>query len=134
MEQIVDGLAAHRHPELAFEDPTDIDAAEDTDAVLGPRRGVEPLLEPGVVLRGQGAWPSGPGLLAERLDAAAIVLSDPVLDRAERASHALGDVGRSPSLLGEEDRLDTYPSAFLGDGLGQDLELVQAVMVGDEHG
>ena len=134
MEQVVDGLAAHQHPELAFEDPADIGGPEGTDAVLGPGRGVEPLPEPGVVLRVQGARPSGPGLLAERLDAAAVVLGDPVLDRAERASQALGDVRCGPSLLGEDDGLDSLPGAFLGDGIGQDLELGQAVMVGDEHG
>ena len=39
-----------------------------------------------------------------------------------------------PSLLGEDDGLDSLPGAFLGDGVGQDLELGQAVMVGDEHG
>ena len=86
------------------------------------------------MLRVQGAWPSGPGLLAERLDAAAVVLGDPVLDGAERASQALGDLGCGPSLLGEDDGLDSLPGAFLGDGIGQGLELVQAVMVGDEHG
>ena len=42
--------------------------------------------------------------------------------------------GGGPSLLGEEDGLDSLPGAFLGDGLGQVLELVQGVMVGDEHG
>jgi hypothetical protein len=134
MEQVVDGLAAQQDPELAFEDPAEIDAPEGTDAVLGPGRGVEPLPEPRIVLRGQGAWPSGPGLLAERLDAAAVVLGDPVLDRAERAGQALGEVGSGPSLLGEEDGLDSLPGAFLGDGIGQGLELGQTVMFGDEHG
>ena len=65
MEQVVDGLAAHRDPELALEDPADIGGPEGTDAVLGRGRGLDPLPEPGVVLRGQGAWPTGPGLLAE---------------------------------------------------------------------
>jgi hypothetical protein len=134
MEQVVDGLAAHRHPELAFEDPADIDAPEGADTILGPRRGVESLLEPGIVLRRQGAWPSGPGSLAERLEAAAVVLGDPVLDRAERASQAPGDVRCGPSLLGEEDGLGSFPGAFLRDVIGQDLELGQGVMVGDEHG
>jgi hypothetical protein len=73
-------------------------------------------------------------MLTEGLDAAAVVLGDPVLDGAERASQALGDMGGGPSLLGEQDGLDPPPGAFLGDDIGQGLELVQAVMVGDEHG
>jgi hypothetical protein len=134
VEQVVDGLTAHQHPELALEDSADIGGPEGTDAVLGPWRGVEPLFEPGVVLRRQGAWPSGPGVLAERLDAAAVVLGDPVLDGAERASQALGDMRCSPSLLGKDDGLDSLPGAFLRDGIGQNLELSQAMMFGDEHG
>jgi len=134
MEQVVDGLAAHQDPELAFEDPADIGGPEGTDAVLGPGRGVESLLEPGVVLRGQGAWPSRSGLLAERLDAAPVILGDPVLDGAERASRAPGDVRCGPSPLGEDDGPDPLPGAFPGDGLGRDLELGQGVMIGDEHG
>jgi hypothetical protein len=86
------------------------------------------------VLRRQGAWPSGSRSLTERLDAAAVVLGDPVLDRAERASQALGDMGCGPSPLGEDDGLDSFPGAFLRDVIGQGLELGQGVMVGDEHG
>ena len=70
----------------------------------------------------------------EGLDAAAVVLGDPVLDRAEGAAQAPGDVGSGPSLLGEDDGLDSLPGSFLWDGVGQDLELGQAVMIGDEHG
>ena len=55
MEQVVDGLEAHQHAELLLEDPADVGAPEGADAVLGPGRGVEPLLEPGVLLRGQRA-------------------------------------------------------------------------------
>jgi hypothetical protein len=134
MEQVVDGLAAHRDPELALEDPADVGGPEGADAVLGPGRGFDPLLEPGVVLRGQGAWPPGSGLLAERLEAAAVVLGDPILDGAERAAQGEGDPGGGPSLLGEDDGLDSLPGSLLGDGVGQDLELGQAVMIGDEHG
>jgi hypothetical protein len=134
MEQVVDGLAAHPHPELAFEDPADVSGSESADSILGRRRGIEPSLEPRVVLRGQGAWPSGPGLLAKGLNAAAVVLGDPVLDRSDRAPQALGDMRRGPSLLGEDDGLDSLPGAFLRDGLGQDLELGQAMMFGNEHG
>ena len=53
MEQVVDGLAAHQHAELLLQDPADVGAPEGTDAVLGRGRGVEPLPEPGIVLRGQ---------------------------------------------------------------------------------
>jgi transposase len=120
VEQVVDGLAAHRHPEFTLEDPADIGGPEGAGAIIGPGRGVEPLHEPGIVLRGQRAWPSGPGLLAERLEAAAVVLGDPVLDRAERASQAPGGKRCGPSLLGEDDRLDPLPGAFLGDGIGAD--------------
>jgi hypothetical protein len=134
MEQVVDGLRAHQDPELAFEDPANVGGAEGTDAVLGRRRGVEPLPETGVVLRVQGAWPSGPGAFAKGLDAAAVVLGDPVLDRAERGSQALGDLRGGPPLLGEDDGLDSLPRAFLGDSIAQDLELGQGVMFGDEHG
>ena len=65
---------------------------------------------------------------------AAVVLGDPVLDRPERAAQGLGDVGGGPPLLGEDDGLDSLPDPLLGDGLGQDLELFQGMMVGDEHG
>jgi len=133
MEQVVDGLTAHQDPELALEDPADVGGAEGTDPVLGRRRGVEPPPETGVVLRVQGAWSSGPGAFAKGLDAAAVVLGDPVLDRAGRASEALGDMRCGPTLLGEDDGLDSLPGAFLGDSIGQDLELGQAVMFGDEH-
>jgi hypothetical protein len=36
-------------------------------------------------------------------------------------------------LLGQEDGLDPSPESFLGDGLGEVLELLQGVVVGDEH-
>jgi len=43
-------------------------------------------------------------------------------------------VGRGPPPLGEEDGLDPLPIAFAGDSIGQVLELVGRVMIGDEHG
>jgi hypothetical protein len=86
------------------------------------------------VLRVQATRPSGVRAFAEGFDAAAVVLGDPVLDRAERTAQAPGDVGCGPPLLGQEDGLDSLPGPLPGDGVGQDLELVQAVMFGDEHG
>ena len=133
MEQVVDGLAAHRHPELAPEDAADVGRPEGADAIPGRRRGVEPLLEPGVVLRVEPPGSSGPRPLVEGLDAAAVVLGDPVLDGAERAAQAPCDVRGGPSLLGEDDGLEPPPEAFLWDGLGHVPELFGSVMVGDEH-
>jgi hypothetical protein len=39
-----------------------------------------------------------------------------------------------PPLFGEEDGLESLPGPLLGDGVGQDLELLLGMMVGDEHG
>ena len=50
--------------------------------------------------------------------------------RRERPLLTIGYVPRHR----EEDGLDPLPGSLLGDSLGQDLELVQAVMFGDEHG
>src|SRR5512135_2471807 len=107
MKQVLDGLEAHPHPEFLFADPLDVAPPVRTDAILGPRWVLEPLLQPGVVLRGQPPWPSGTGPLLERLGAPGVVLGDPILDGTERAPQALGDVGRRPPLLGQDDGLES---------------------------
>ena len=69
----------------------------------------------------------------ERGDVPSVILCDPVLDGAEGAAERLGDVLSGAALLGQDDGLDPTPESFLGDGLGEVLELLQGVMIGDEH-
>ena len=92
MQQIVDGLKAHRRAEFLREDVLDIAPPERTDAILGSRWGVEALLQARVLLRIQPGWASAPGSLVERGDVPSVVLGDPVLDGTQGAAQRLGDV------------------------------------------
>jgi len=134
MQQVVGGLQAHQDAELLLQESSDIEPSECTDAVLGAWRGIEPLSEPGVVLGGEPPRPPGPGAVVERLDAPAVVLRDPILDRPEGGAQGLGDQRCRPPLFSEEDGLESLPDPLLGEGVGQDLELLLRMMVGDEHG
>jgi len=134
LEQIVDPLEAQQDAEFLSKDPSDIEPAEDTDAVLGAGRVSQALLQPGILLGLQPRRPSAAGLLVERLDAPSVVLRDPVLDGAERAAQGRSDILGGAPLFGEGDGLDAAPESFLGDGSGRVVELFQGVMVGDEHG
>jgi hypothetical protein len=134
MQQVVDGLEAHQGAELLLQESSDIEPSECTDAILGAWRVIEPLPEPGVVLRGEPPRSPGPGAVVERLDSPAVVLRHPILDRPEGGAQGLGNKGCRPPLLGEEDGLESLPGPLLGDSVGQDLELLLGMMVGDEHG
>jgi hypothetical protein len=133
MEQVVDRLEAHQHPELLLEEPSDVEPAECADAVLRTGRGHEALLQPRVLLRVQLPRASGSRAVVEGFDAPSVILVDPVLNGAERAVQGLGDVRGRASLLGEDDGLDTTPEPFLGDGLGQVFKVLQSMMIFDVH-
>jgi hypothetical protein len=69
----------------------------------------------------------------ERGDVPSVVLGDPVLDGTEGAAQRLSDVLGGAALLGQDEGLDASPESFLGDGWSEVLELLQGVIVGDEH-
>jgi len=127
-------LEAHQDAEFQLQDPSDITAPERADSVFGPRWCVQALLEPGILpgvqpWRSPAAWP-----FVECLEAPAVVLSDPVLDGAERTAQGRSDVLGGAAPLGEDDGLDASPESLLGYGLGRVSELFRGVMVGDEQG
>ena len=90
-------------------------------------------VQAGVLLRIPSGRTSAPGSLVQRGDVPSVVRGDPILDGAEGAAQRLSDVLCGASLLGQDEGLDASPESFLGDGLGEVLELLQGVMVGDEH-
>jgi len=49
-EEVVDGLKAHQDTEFLLEDPLDVTSPKGADTVLGTRRGVQALLQPGILL------------------------------------------------------------------------------------
>jgi len=133
MEQVVDRLEAHPGVEFLLEDPSDVEPPEGADAVLGTGRGVQASLQLGVLPRVQSERAAAARSLVEGLDAAAIVLGDPILDGLERASEGVGDVLCGPTLLGEEDGLGAAPESLLRDRLDEVVELFRGMVIGDEH-
>src|SRR5262249_13551801 len=114
-EQVIDGLEAHQDAEFLLQDPTDIGSPEGTDTIFGPRWSLQALLQPGILLGvEQGRSPAARPLV-ERLETAAVVLRDPVLDGAERTAQGRSDVLGGAALLGEDDGLNAPPESFLGD-------------------
>jgi hypothetical protein len=111
----------------------DVAAPKGADTIVGTRRGVQALLQPGILL-GIKPWRTSPARsLVESLDPPAIVLGDPVLDGLEGASQGVGDILGGPSLFGEDDGLDASPESLLGNGLDEIMELFQCMVIGDEH-
>ena len=122
----------HLRAEFLREDPLDIAPPERTGTILGLRWGVEALFRAGVLLRVQPGRTSAAGPLVESGDVPSVGPGDPVLDGAAGAAQRPGDVLCGAALLGQDDGLDSSPESLLRDDLGEVLELLQGVIVGDE--
>src|SRR5262249_31014236 len=134
VEQVVDGLLAQAHAELALEEAAQVGAVEGADAVLGRGPGLDPPAEALQLGPGRAGPAAGAGPLPQGVGAAAIVASDPALDRAHTAAEGPGGLGGGAALGGEDDGPVADPDPLLGDRLGQASQLLKGEMVVDMHG
>src|SRR5512135_3423622 len=134
VQQVVNGLEAQEHAELVLEDALEVAAVERTDAVLGLRPRLQPLLEAEPLRPGEARRSSGMGPLGERVRTTLVELGDPGLDGAWATAEGVGDPVGGAALAGENDRLRAEPDAFLGDVFGPALEFVEGQVVVDIHG
>jgi hypothetical protein len=119
IQELVDPVEAVAGAELLLQDAADVGAPQGADAVLGARRGINPLEETALLGAGQDRCPAGMGAVGQRLQAAAVVRRDPGLDGAAADAQGAGDVGCGVALLGQGDRLHAGPGAGLAALLGR---------------